>query len=140
MRRAFTLVEILIVVVILGILAAIVTPQFSMASSQANETATLEQLTRIRRALAVYYVRSQSTYPAVSEGEGTWGELSSQGYFKMGAPSNGIVGGEVGRRVILRETPDSSWHQDYGWIYNPRTGDVWAACFDTNDKMLPRIP
>ena len=34
--RAFTLVELLIVVIILGILAAIVVPQFSQASSDAQ--------------------------------------------------------------------------------------------------------
>ena len=36
-RRGFTLVELLIVVVILGILATIVIPQFSNASQQARE-------------------------------------------------------------------------------------------------------
>lgn len=140
MRKAFTLVEILIVVVILGILAAVVTPQFTSATTTANETATLEQLTRIRRALSVYYVRSQSTFPAISGGEGTWGELISQGYFRMGAPENGIVGSAAGKRIILRDTPDTSWHADYGWIYSPATGDVWAACFDADDKVLPRTP
>jgi len=39
--RGFTLIEILIVVIILGILAAIVIPQFSSASSQAS-TATIQ--------------------------------------------------------------------------------------------------
>ncbi|MEM8739016.1 MAG: prepilin-type N-terminal cleavage/methylation domain-containing protein [Planctomycetota bacterium] len=39
-HRAFTLVEILIVVVILGILASIVIPQFSNATSQSKASAT----------------------------------------------------------------------------------------------------
>ena len=37
-KKGFTLVEILIVVVILGILAAIVIPQFTDASTQAKES------------------------------------------------------------------------------------------------------
>ena len=37
-RHGFTLIEILIVVVILGILSAIIIPQFSNATEQAEET------------------------------------------------------------------------------------------------------
>ncbi len=43
-KRAFTLVEILIVVVILGILAAIVIPQFTSASEEAAANSTHSQL------------------------------------------------------------------------------------------------
>ncbi len=43
--RAFTLVEVLIVVVLLGIMAAIVTPQFSNATNQTKQTAFVRSLT-----------------------------------------------------------------------------------------------
>ena len=56
-RRGFTLVEILIVVVILGILASIVVPQFASATEQAQHVATLDQLNKLRKALALYYVQ-----------------------------------------------------------------------------------
>ena len=49
--RAFTLVEILIVVVILGILAAIVVPQFTSASQEAqagNVAQYFERFVRLR--------------------------------------------------------------------------------------------
>ena len=47
-RAGFTLVEILIVVIILGILAAIVIPQFTNASQDARESSLLSQLQTLR--------------------------------------------------------------------------------------------
>jgi len=45
---AFTLVEILIVVIILGILAAIVIPQFTSATQDAKSAATYNELQKLR--------------------------------------------------------------------------------------------
>jgi prepilin-type N-terminal cleavage/methylation domain-containing protein len=56
-KRAFTLIEILIVVVILGILAAIVIPQFTDASQDAMEANVRSQLQTIRSQIELYNVQ-----------------------------------------------------------------------------------
>jgi general secretion pathway protein G len=56
-RNGFTLVEILIVVVILGILAAIVIPQFSNASEEAKLSSLVSDLQSIRSQIQLYKVQ-----------------------------------------------------------------------------------
>ncbi len=53
--RGFTLLEILIVVVILGVLAAVVVPQFSDASSDARERAFQQNLRQLVTAGQLYH-------------------------------------------------------------------------------------
>ena len=53
-RRAFTLVEVLIVVVILGILAAIVLPQFASATNSARHNAFITDLNALTKAVSAY--------------------------------------------------------------------------------------
>lgn len=59
----FTLVEILIVVVILGILAAIVLPQFTSAADESRESAMEQDIHRIRQQLLIYKAHHNEQYP-----------------------------------------------------------------------------
>ncbi len=61
--KGFTLVEILIVVIILGILAAIVIPQFTEASNDARESALASDLQTLRSQLELYKVQHLEKYP-----------------------------------------------------------------------------
>lgn len=136
-RRAFTLVEILIVVVILGILAAIVVPQFANARREAAQGTTVYELEKLRRAVDVYMARHDNRAPEIVEGDGTWGELiSTGGQYLKSAPLNPYVGDVNARRIVIRETPDDAYHMDYGWIYDNSTGRIWAASFDENDEPI----
>ena len=65
-NKGFTLVEILIVVIILGILAAIVIPQFTEASNDARESALASDLQTARSQLELYKVQHLDTYPAAA--------------------------------------------------------------------------
>ena len=66
-RTGFTLVEILIVVIILGILAAIVIPQFTEASNDARESALASDLQTLRSQIELYKVQHLEALP----GDGT---------------------------------------------------------------------
>src|SRR5256885_14184739 len=62
-KSGFTLVEILIVVIILGILAAIVIPQFTNASQDARESALLSQLQTLRSQIELYKLQHMDVLP-----------------------------------------------------------------------------
>jgi general secretion pathway protein G len=64
--RGFTLVEILIVVVILGILAAIVVPQFTQASTEAKMNSLCSNLQTLRSQIELYKVQHNDTAPTAA--------------------------------------------------------------------------
>jgi prepilin-type N-terminal cleavage/methylation domain-containing protein len=102
-RRGFTLVEILIVVVILGILAAIVVPQFSNATTPARHSVFANDLTGMSRALQIYMVETENAIP-----DGASGTLHADlvdhlraGKFEKPTPLGGVYdteepGGDAG--------------------------------------------
>lgn len=62
-KKAFTLVEILIVVVILAVLAAIVIPQFTNASADSNTTTLKGNLQTVRAQIQLYKVQHDDLLP-----------------------------------------------------------------------------
>jgi len=62
-RRGFTLIEILIVVLILGVLAAVAIPQFTNSTDDAKLSALSASRTEFRRTVELYYLQHSSTYP-----------------------------------------------------------------------------
>jgi type II secretion system protein G len=88
-RRGFTLIEILIVVVILGILAAIVIPQFSSASNEAAVSSVRSQLQTLRSQVELFRVQNNG-YPAdgavfanaTADDQGGFATLVADGYLQ----------------------------------------------------------
>jgi len=67
--RGFTLVVIIVVVTLLGILAAVVTPQLSGAAQDAREAALATNLTNLRQQIALYIAEHNGRGPHLDEGD-----------------------------------------------------------------------
>jgi prepilin-type N-terminal cleavage/methylation domain-containing protein len=63
----FTLIELMIVVAIIGILAAIAIPKFASLIRKSSEGASKGNLGAIRSALSIYYGDLEGQYPATVE-------------------------------------------------------------------------
>ncbi|MFH0948065.1 MAG: type II secretion system protein [Elusimicrobiota bacterium] len=62
-KKGFTLIELMIVVAIIGILAAIAIPKFADLIRKSKEGATKGSLGALRSALTIYYGEQEGMYP-----------------------------------------------------------------------------
>ncbi len=75
-KKGFTLIEILIVVIILGILAAIVIPQFTSATTEARQGNLKSQLQTLRSQIALYKLQHRDNAPAQADAD-FWRQLTT---------------------------------------------------------------
>jgi general secretion pathway protein G len=80
-QRGFTLIEVLLVVVILAVLAAIAIPRFSSGSKQAKISACKANIANINTQLELYYANNGSYPSDLSE------FLNNKEYFPDGPPT-----------------------------------------------------
>lgn len=67
-RTGFTLIEMLIVIVILGILAMVIIPQISTSTDDAKQATLRAQLDTMRNAVELYYAQHNNVYPGAQLG------------------------------------------------------------------------
>ena len=145
----FTLIEILIVVTILGILAAIVVPELSSASRQAREGVMKDDLRFMREQIFRYKIQHDDVGPGYPPGNPAGAptealfiaqmtthtdlfgnaDANASNTYKYGPyltkiPDNPLTG-RPGILVVPNGSPmpapDGS--QPYGWIYKPETSE-----------------
>ena len=129
-RQGFTLVEILIVVVILGILAAIVIPQFTSASEDARASSLISQLQTVRSQLELYQIQNNGEYPTITGTD--WdamtvrNETNNTGPYLQQTPRNpfGPAGDGSVTPVDSLELLDG--HNATDWNYHSATGQIKA--------------
>ncbi|MCP4589931.1 MAG: prepilin-type N-terminal cleavage/methylation domain-containing protein [bacterium] len=130
--RGFTLVEVLIVVVILGILAVLVVPQFSSAISQAQTSATAASRKVIVSKIAEQKVR-QGEFP--SKVDVTWfasGKSPVNPLFpEMTAPLFTNANDPTALHPLAKVRPHNSCLTCHLWWYNQANGIVRARIPDT---------
>jgi len=110
MKKAFTLIEIMIVIVILGLLAAFVLPSLTGKSEEAKEKIVCIQMKSIASALKMYKI-DNSSYPTTSEGLQV---LVDKNYFEDG------------------KIPKDSWKQQF--IYTSDENRFEIISFGPNKK------
>jgi type II secretion system protein G len=115
-KRAFTLIEILIVVVILGILAAIVIPQFTDASQQATDASVRSQLQTLRAQIELYRVKNTGTDPALVANQ--WVDMTDANPpYLQAAPKNPLQANST--------TVAAAAAAGVGWVWRDRGTGVW---------------
>jgi len=146
-RKGFTLVEILIVVIILGILAAIVIPQFTQASTEARISNLKTNLQTVRSQLLLFKVQHLESYPGatfatqMTQYTDISGDVATSpdathtfGPYLQSIPVNPISNVNTLRIVTGATTVFAAPTTDGGWWFNSTTGgfqadlkDSWAA-------------
>jgi type II secretion system protein G len=130
MKKAFTLVEVLIVVAIIGILAAIAIPRFQSHTELAKESAAKDNLRILRNAIGLYAAQHNDVPPGYTGLSVSSSLFSKQMVHIDGGYISEMPENPFNRLTNVQMIPDG---QDnfpaaptgaYGWIYKPQTREI----------------
>jgi len=140
-RSAFTLVEILIVVVILAILAAAVIPQFTDSTTDARNSTSIFNLNTLRSQIGIYKAQHMGVAPTGADAaaitalltgktnaDGTTTGTPAFGPYLQAIPNNPAITDPTKQNLLKVVTTDPTANDTaYGWIYNKTTGAIFSA-------------
>jgi len=125
-QTGFTLIELVIIIVVLGILAAIAIPKYQDISAEAKESACKGALGNLRSAIAIYYANQavkgdSASFPPIDS-------LSKIGTVMLHSiPANPYQRDDRAPDSIVVTTKKKGKKQGNwgGWVYNESTGELW---------------
>ncbi|MBQ7529902.1 prepilin-type N-terminal cleavage/methylation domain-containing protein [bacterium] len=120
-RKGFTLIELMIVIAIIAILAAILVPNFIRARAQGQLTSCKSNLKNMATALEMYSTDHNGQYPI----SGSWSASNS---INRQSASGGILGAYLKQMPTCAGSGTSSY--EYTSTHNPDTYTLW--CKGTN--------
>ena len=112
-QAGFTLVEVMVVVVILAILAAIVVPRILRRPEQARIVAAKQDISSIENALSLYKL-DNGFYPTTNQG------LAAL----VKKPTTNPVPGNYSPDGYLKKVPVDPWSQPYHYMHPGQHGDI----------------
>ncbi|MDD2557941.1 MAG: type II secretion system major pseudopilin GspG [Desulfuromonadaceae bacterium] len=111
-QSGFTLIEVMVVVVILGILAGLVVPRLLDRPEEARRTKAVLQIKSIEEALALYKL-DNGTFPQTSQGLEALVEKPVKGRVPIKYREGGY----------LDKVPKDPWNSDYVYLSPGLNGD-----------------
>ena len=139
-KRGFTLIEILIVVIILGILAAIVIPQFANASKDARNSNLLSTVQTLRSQIQLYKLQHGDQLPAL---ETDWtpmttvtsyGSATNLGPYMQSIPVNPLVTTTPANASVVKEGDGTAAVAGCGFVYDYKAGAGTGRIWGTDDS------
>ena len=120
-REGFTLIELVVVIMILGILGAVAAPRFMNTSAGAADSGLKQSLSVIRSAIEMHAAENAGAYPSGTD-EATFKEEIGP-YLRGSRFPTCPVGNRNDEVAISDATPLAAVGGTASWVYNPDTGE-----------------
>ena len=119
-RNAFTLVELVVVIMILGILAAVAAPKFLKTSRTATDNGLRQTLSIVRDAIELYAAENGGSLPPCADAA-TSLQTALKPYIRGTFPKSPV--GKKDQDVTAGATDPLAADNATGWMYNTSTGE-----------------